>query len=207
MADRLIQILTSIGYLKSELHLSRSLHDFQKQLQHITPELALIDLHLPDGNGLNVVEILLQKKSEMPIIVISAWCDEITILNAIKKGAIGYLLKEREDLEIVLAIRSVLRGGSPIDPFIAQYLIQQSSHDQFNQPKNTSTVATNSFNLTEKETEVLQLIARGMSNQEIADHLFVSKNTVETHIRHCYQKLLVSNRIMATQKAKANGII
>lgn len=205
MSDRLAQILISIGYQKEDIYFAESLYICKEKLNTMKPAIAFIDLHLPDGNGLNSIEQLLQVNPEIPIIVISAWSDELTILEALKKGATGYLLKERDDLEILIAIRNVLQGGTPIDPFIAKHLIQKST-----QPSPSSPSAQNSqntFNLTSREKEVLSFIAHGMSNKEIADQLYVSKNTIETHIRNCYKKLFVSNRTMAAHKAKSNGII
>ena len=203
MRDRLTQILISMGYQIEDFCFAESLQVCREKLKTIKPAMALIDLHLPDGNGLSIVEALMKINSEIPIIVISAWSDEYTILEALKKGAMGYLLKERDDIELLLAIRNVLRGGLPIDPFIAQYLIQQS--------RQTSSLAKsqspNIFNLTDREKEVVSSIAQGLSNKEIAEKLHVSKNTVETHIRNCYKKLFVSNRTMAAHKAISNGII
>lgn len=203
--NRLARLLMSIGYQEKDLCFVESLQDCQNQLHTITPAMALIDLHLPDGNGLLSIERLLEVNADIPIIVISAWSDELTILEALKKGATGYLLKERDDLELLLAIRNVLQGGIPIDPFVAQYLIQQSKQSTAISP--TTSQFTNTFNLTDREKEVLNFIAHGMSNKEIANQLCVSKNTVDTHIRHCYKKLFVSNRAMAIHKARTNGII
>lgn len=203
--NRLARILMSLGYQEKDFCFVESLQTFENKITIIKPAIALIDLHLPDGNGLHSIEKLLEVNPEMPIIIISAWCDELTILEAIQKGATGYLLKERDDLEILLAIRTVLQGGVPIDPFVAQYIIQQSKQSSPIQYKLPQT--TNTFNLTDREKEILSFISHGMSNKEIANQLYVSKNTVETHIRNCYKKLFVSNRTMATHKAKSNGII
>lgn len=207
MRERLTQILISIGYQAEDFIFAESLQICQDKLKAIKPAMALIDLHLPDGNGLSSVDTLIQINPEIPIIVISAWCDESTILEALKKGATGYLLKERDDVELLLAIRNVLQGGVPIDPFIAQYLIQKSTNPPLITPKMPPPRSSNTFNLTDREKEVLSFIAQGMSNKEIADMLYVSKNTVETHIRNCYKKLFVSNRTMAAHKARSNGII
>lgn len=204
MQDRLARILISIGYRKEDFCFAKSLEICKKKLDTIKPAIALIDLHLPDGNGLHCVDKLLELNSEIPIIVISAWSDELTILEALQKGASGYLLKERDDLELLLAIRNVLQGGTPIDPFVAQFLIQKS---KLSSVPNPVTKAENTFNLTDREKEILSFIAQGLSNKEISNQLYISKNTVETHIRNCYKKLFVSNRTMATHKARSNGII
>lgn len=205
MSRRLTQILISVGYQAGDIYLAESIKHFKENLEITKPEIALIDIHLPDGNGLNIIEKLLNINPDMPIVVISGWSDELTILEALKRGATGYLLKERDDLELLLAIRHVLQGGVPIDPFVAQYIIQQSKEPLAVSPKIPK--SRNTFNLTDREKEVLSLIAHGMSNKEIAVELYVSKNTIETHIKNCYKKLFVSNRTMATQKAISNGII
>lgn len=206
MRDRLVQILISLGYHNDDLYLAESISDCQNKLHTIKPAIALIDVHLPDGKGIDLIDHLLQINADMPIIVISGWSNEATILEALKKGATGYLLKERDDLELLLAIRNVLQGGVPIDPFIAQYLIQQSTQASSSIVPNLEK-ETDTFNITEREKQILSYIEQGMSNKEIADQLNVSKNTVETHIRNCYKKLFVSNRTMAAHKAKSNGII
>lgn len=206
MRDRLAKILISIGYQIADVCFAESLQICRDKLKTTKPAMALIDLHLPDGSGLSAVETIIKMNPNIPTIVISAWCDESTILEALKKGATGYLLKERDDLELLLAIRNVLRGGVPIDPFIAQYIIQQSKPTSHSEPQKAAH-SPPTFNLTDREKEVLSAIAQGMSNKEIAETLHVSKNTVETHIRHCYKKLFVSNRTMAAHKARSNGII
>ena len=85
----------------------------------------MVDLNLPDGNGIEFISTLNKYDPTIPILVISAWSTEDAIFNALSSGATGYVLKERDDLEITFSIRSILRGGAPIDPFIAQKILKQ----------------------------------------------------------------------------------
>src|SRR5690606_21662708 len=86
--------------------------------------LALVDLRLPDGNGQSLIEELRAEDPGLGILVVSAWSSEELILSALRAGATGYVLKQRDDFEVMLSIRSVLRGGAPIDPFIARRILQ-----------------------------------------------------------------------------------
>ena len=90
--------------------------------------LALIDLGLPDGHGNDFIRYVKQYDASIGILVISAWSTEDAIFEALKSGATGYVLKERDDAEVLLSIRSILRGGAPIDPFIAREILKQMRH-------------------------------------------------------------------------------
>ena len=118
------------------------------------------------------------------------------------------MLKERDDTEVIMAIRSILRGGAPIDPFIAREILSQISVQKpqeiakpFKQPDEDIEQLTN------REHEILNLVAQGLSNREIAEQLFVSRYTVESHIKHIYRKLSVSKRTKAVSTARSLGIL
>ena len=170
--------------------------------------LALVDLGLPDGNGIELIEQLRAKDSNVLILVISAWSTQNSLFSAIQAGATGYVLKERDDTEVIMAIRSILRGGAPIDPFIAREILSQISVQKpqeiaklFKQPDEDIEQLTN------REHEILNLVAQGLSNREIAEQLFVSRYTVESHIKHIYRKLSVSKRTKAVSTARSLGIL
>jgi DNA-binding NarL/FixJ family response regulator len=181
--------------------------------------LALVDLGLPDGSGISVIEALSLAQPDLPIMVISAWSDENRLFQALEAGANGYLLKERDDLELLLSLRSIIRGGSPIDPNIAQFLLSRLSPPQPDAISNTcrwnqhggsrgrSNEHPETIELTSREQYILNLVSLGLSNQEIADDIEVSRYTVETHIRRLYRKLAVSGRTKALHKAKSMGLI
>ena len=125
------------------------------------------------------------------------------LLNAIQAGATGYVLKERDDFEITLSISSILRGGAPIDPFIAQQILSKIVFE----PTEKNTVTSQNSLLSPRELDILQLVAQGMSNREISEHFHLSKHTVECHIKHIYRKLSVSNRGKAVNTARSMGIL
>jgi len=141
------------------------------------------------------------------ILVISAWSTQESLFSAIKAGATGYVLKERDDVEVKLSIRSILRGGAPIDPFIAQEILKQISAAVIPAVADQKIIDADMELLTSRETEILNLVAQGMSNREIAEQLFVSKYTVESHIKHIYRKLSVSKRTKAVSAARSLGIL
>ena len=207
---RLTDILINIGYSISDLYFAQNLAQANEQLQLYSASFALVDLGLPDGNGIEFIETLKNYDPTITILVISAWSTEDSILNALSAGATGYVLKERDDLEVSLSIRSVLRGGAPIDPFIAQKILKQL---QFNEKKSVnkslsdSKLTNNNDVLSKRELGILELVSQGLSNKEIADQLTLSRYTVESHIKHIYRKLAVCNRAKAIDTARNLGIL
>ena len=134
------------------------------------------------------------------------------ILAALCAGANGYVLKERDDLEIALSIRNVLKGGAPIDPFIARRIL-----DLVGRPAGKPAVAPSihpegvsaglPVTLTEREGQILNHVAAGMSNREIAERLHLSRWTIDSHIRNIYEKLAVSSRTQAVHRAREQGLL
>ena len=187
--ERLRNILAELGYDNDGLIFAKNLKEafLHIEQQHIS--LALVDLGLPDGNGIELIEKLRAQDSSALILVISAWSTQESLFSAIKAGATGYVLKERDDAEVLLSIRSILRGGAPIDPFIAQEILKQISASVITAAKDGKSLDSEVALLTNRETEILDLVAQGMSNKEIAEQLFVSKYTVESHIKHIYRKI------------------
>ena len=128
MLARLGEVLGSVGVAREQLCEAGSLAECQQLVT--APEgglqpmvMALIDLGLPDGNGIDLIGWLRARNPQLPILVVSAWSTEEMILGALRAGANGYVLKERDDLEIALSVRNVLKGGAPIDPFIARRIL------------------------------------------------------------------------------------
>ena len=204
MQQRLKRILLEIGYAEDALIFAQTLSEAIDMLKQYPISFSLVDLGLPDGNGIDFIENLRQTDDVSPILVISAWSTQETILKAIQAGATGYLLKERDDFEIMLSIRSILRGGAPIDPFIAQQILSKITFEQ--KVKDVAVAEQNNL-LSTREFEILQLVAQGMSNREIADFLHLSKYTIECHIKHIYRKLSVSSRSKAINTARSLGIL
>ena len=207
---RLKEILYNLGYQSEDLYFAQNIAIARALLEKHSVSFALVDLNLPDGNGIEFISTLNKYDPTTPILVISAWSTEDAIFNALSSGATGYVLKERDDLEITFSIRSILRGGAPIDPFIAQKILKQL---QFNENNITSTVEKNALALenegmlSKRELEILELVSQGLSNKEIANHLNLSRYTVESHIKHIYRKLAVRNRSKAVDTARNLGLL
>lgn len=201
LQQRLQGVLLQLGYEAQAVLVASSLTQARAVLAAQPVALALIDLQLPDGNGRELIQELRADDPSLGILVVSAWSSEEAIVGALRAGATGYVLKERDDFEVMLSIRSVLRGGAPIDPFIARRILQllpspETQHAQ--EPLGQ---------LSERETEILHRVADGLSNLEIAAALFISRFTVESHVKRIYRKLAVSSRASAVSVARARGMI
>src|SRR5690606_27163051 len=120
------------------VHLAVSLAEARAHLDSQPVAMVLVDLGLPDGNGIELIQALRAQDPALWILVISAWSTEEAILGALRAGATGYVLKERDDLEVSLSIRSVLRGGAPIDPFIARRILTLLPAAPLHKPADTS---------------------------------------------------------------------
>lgn len=169
-------------------------------IEQQAPALALIDIGLPDGSGIELIGWLHAHHPRTATVVISAWGDEETVLAALRAGAIGYLLKEREDAELEFALQSIHRGGSPIDPFVARRILSLLPAAPIQ-----ATHADDA--LTEREAEILDLVARGHSNREIAELLSLSRFTIEGYTKAIYRKLAVRSRTAAVFEAKSRGLL
>ncbi|WP_180014163.1 response regulator transcription factor [Acinetobacter sp. YH16031] len=204
---RLKNILKDLGYSDEVLLFANNVREAEYLLQQEPFCLALIDLGLPDGNGISIIEKIQELGSQTLILVVSAWSTQDSLLKAIKAGATGYVLKERDDTEVSLAIHSILRGGAPIDPFIAREILKQISSSEPSSSWEQVVPDPEQESLTQREKEILSLVAQGLSNREIADELCVSRYTVESHIKHIYRKLSVSKRTKAVSTARHLGIL
>ena len=206
MRSRLARVLRDIGYVEDNLTFTTTLTEARQHAQAHPVALALIDLGLPDGNGIELIEELRSEDPALWILVISAWSTEDAILGALRAGATGYVLKERDDIEVSLSIRSVLRGGAPIDPFIARRILTllptiPLSAEAGKQPLGEIEV------LSTREREILECVSLGLSNREIAEHLTISRHTVECHVKRIYRKLAVSSRTRAVNVARQHGLL
>lgn len=207
--QRLLQILTGLGYQADMLHFASALAPARQLAAQQSFALALVDLGLPDGNGTELIAELRASDAVMGILVISAWSTKEAILNALRAGATGYVLKERDDLEVTLSIRSVLRGGAPIDPFIARRVISefQQQNAPAEPPPTTDAPTDSDVVLSVREINILNQVASGLTHREIAERLYISRHTVEAHVRNIYRKLAVSSRMRAVSEARSRGLL
>ncbi|MBK8376148.1 response regulator [Sphingorhabdus sp.] len=160
-------------------------------------DVFLCDLGLPDGNGLDLIRHCAGRYPSVDIMVITLFAEQRKVLECIRAGAKGYLHKDQEAESCVDAIREIQRGGSPISPVIArQLLLHIKPQPQAGDAK-----------LSEREREILNMLARGFSKRECADLLNLSVNTVSTHVKNIYAKLEVNSRTEALFEASSQGII
>ena len=176
-----------------------SLTEARAALRACHPDILLVDLQLPDGNGIDLIAEETARNPGLPILVISIFGDEQRVVSAISAGAQGYLLKDDDEDTIVDAIDRLLRGESPISPPIAAHLIKR-----FRQPPSD---AKSPNPLSERELEVLQLAAKGLSYRETAKLMNVSVNTIGTFTKRIYTKLAVSSRAEAIYEARHMGLM
>ena len=168
------------------------------KIRALQPDVILMDLIMPRQGGL---ETIVQIKSEMPdarIMVLTSFAEEEQVFSAIKAGALGYLLKDSSPDQLVQAIHDVYCGESSLHPTIALKLIREL--------RRPSDLPPTDDPLTEREVDVVKLVARGLTNQEIAEALFISERTVGNHIGSILGKLHLANRTQAALYALRKGL-
>ncbi len=169
------------------------------QLFHeLKPDVVLMDLIMPKMSGIEATRAITSQKPSAKILVLSSFLGDENIFPAIKAGALGYVLKDVDPTDLIQSIRKVDRGEVSLSPLIAQRIL--SDMGESSDPNPTPEP------LTEREIEVLQKVALGKSNNEIARELFIAEVTVRTHISRLLEKLHLANRVQATLYALRQGI-
>lgn len=169
-----------------------------EQALALTPDVILLDLQMPRKTGLEAIGEIKTKNPQARMLVLTSFSEDATIFAAIKAGALGYILKDSSPQELVEAIRHVHQGRLSLSPEIALKMMQELNKPPANLPPTEDP-------LSEREVEVLRLVARGLSNQEIADQLILSERTVRTHISNILGKLHLANRTQAALYALRQG--
>lgn len=163
----------------------------------LDPEVILMDLRMPEMSGVEAMRVIGAENPEIKTIVLTTFDTDEYIFDAIEAGAKGYLLKDTSREELFSAVRAVRRGESQIEPGVAAKLLSRFQELSRQGPDT----------LSEREVEVLQLIARGSANKQIAQQLLISESTVKTHVANIFQKLNVNQRTEAVTQALQRGII
>ena len=169
-------------------------------------DVVLVDLGLPDGNGIELIRELSRTQPDTDVMVVTVFGDEAHVLASIEAGATGYLLKRSLNDTLGDTVRELRAGGSPISPVIARQLLQRfkrGTPEQVPQP----VAVVDDGGLSEREREVLLFIAKGFTVGEIANMLHLSAHTVATHVKHIYRKLAVHSRTEAVFEAGRMGLL
>ena len=166
----------------------------------LQPDVILLDLIMPRKGGLEAIIEIKERDPEARILVLTSFAEDDKVFPAIKAGAMGYLLKDSSARELIQAIRDVYRGEPTMHPSIARKLMRE-----LQRPPEPAAPRTEEP-LSERELEVLRLVARGLSNQEIGDELFISERTVRTHVGNILGKLHLANRTQAALYALREGL-
>ena len=184
------------------LRTAANLADARDLLQRESFALALVDMQLPDGTGTELIAWMQQQATQAQAVIVSAFAEEEAIFAALRAGAVGYLLKDRDDIELRVALRSLQRGGAPIDPMIARRILAFVPAATPAAPAPAASVP-----LSERELGILGLVAQGYGNREIAELLSLSRLTIEAHTRNIYRKLAVGSRTAAVFEARVLGLL
>ena len=164
----------------------------------LKPDVILIDVVMPDQTGLEVLPSLVREHSETKVLLLSMQDDPGSVREAFAAGASGYVLKEAADAEVVAAVREIARGGRYVNPELGARLMASEAAAQRDAEEDP---------LSEREHEVLRLLALGHTNQEIAQQLYISVRTAETHRAHVMQKLRLTTRAELVRYALDHGLL
>jgi DNA-binding NarL/FixJ family response regulator len=179
-----------------------------RMLKESPADVLLVDLGLPDGSGIDVIRAAHTSWPGCNIMVSTTFGDELHVMQSLEAGAAGYLLKDSTPERMIFEIRSLYSGGSPISPLIARQILMRFRH---NEDKPDSAAKTqpdkNSAALSAREMEVLELITKGFTSDEIAALISVSRHTVLTFIRRIYAKLEVNSKTEAIYEARKQGLL
>jgi len=168
-----------------------------------TIDVILMDIQMPEMDGIKATEIIKQKYPQIKIIMLTVFDDEENIFRAIQAGADGYLLKEINAENIHKSILEVVNDGAPMSPSIALKALKLLR----NPLTITEDEAIEKVKLTKRETDVLLQLSKGLNYNEIAENLFISSGTIRKHVENIYRKLQVHNKMEAVQKAKSQKLI
>lgn len=187
---RNIEVIASIGGGKEGIEVA----------QDLDPDVVLLDMRMPDVDGLTVLRTIRQKGMEMPIAILTTSCSETDLVEALRNGAQGYLLKDMEPDDLVVALLDIVEGKTIVAPTLTPVLAKVVQGDNV-QKKESKPMDT----LTPRETEILGLLAEGQSNKVIARNLGISDGTVKLHVKAILRKLEVHSRVQAAVMAVEHG--
>ncbi len=177
----------------------RNLNTVEKEIKTHEPDLVLMDIGFPSGNGIQALRIIKQVNRNIKVIMLTGMADDANVFDSLKSGADGYILKKTPPLKLLDYIKEANEGGAPMTPSIARRVLETFSA--------MGTSASENEDLTTREREVLKLLVGGFSYKLVSDQLNISIDTVRSHIRNIYKKLEVNSKSEAVAKAIINNIV
>ncbi|MFW5981868.1 MAG: response regulator [Halanaerobiaceae bacterium] len=170
---------------------------------HTKVDLIIMDLHMPEMDGEAASSLISKKWPEIRILVLTSYGNWDKVHSMLSSGVAGYLLKDTQPEELLLAIKTAYTGGTYFSKEVARELINRAGQQQEKKPVFDDLIEP----LTDRELDVLKLIAKGMGNTEIGESLHISNNTVKTHVSNIFQKLAVNSRTQAAFYAMEKGLV
>ena len=170
----------------------------------VRPHVVVLDLQIPPPDGVQVTAELVAADPRLRVLILSASGEQADVLEAVKAGATGYLVKSASRAELVSAVRRVAEGDTVFTPGLAGLVLGE--YRRLSDAGSIPAVADDTPRLTERETEVLRLVAKGMSYKQIAERLFLSHRTVQNHVQNTLRKLQLHNRVQLVRYAIEQGL-
>lgn len=188
--EGLENLINNSGYF-SILHCYASAEAALPHLIHHPPAIAIVDIKLPGKSGIDIISVIKQQQPNVLCMVCSFYDDNEHVFDALRSGASGYLLKDSMPHDIIESLKELHMGGAPMSRYIAKKVISVFQNKQ---------VVNRLAELSERENEVLQLVATGITVKEISERLALSKHTVTKHLKNIYTKLHVTNKVEAVNR-------
>lgn len=200
--EGLIRILEKQGGIQI-VSVAGSAEEALEKLERFPPDVIVVDIQLPGMNGIELIKRIKKSHPEIEAITLTVFDDEQFARQAIKAGAIGYVIKDAAKDELVKAVRSAAKGETLISTSVARKLI-----DEMTEPAAKKKKKVEGFEgLSQREVDVIKLMAKGHNNRQIADLLYISEHTVKVHIRNIFRKIDVTDRTNAVLWAIDRGLV
>ena len=180
--------------------------DALEKVRSLHPDLVVMDVNMPGASGVDGVNAIRGAGFATPIVMLTVSEDDDDLFESIKAGANGYLLKNVRPEELFEDLRGVMRGEAPIAPAVASKLLDALRTGGLPSRGGLPTAAPGDMALTRRESEILQLVANGLSNKEIANELTITEGTVKNHVHNALEKLHLTNRVQAAAYAVRQGM-
>lgn len=173
--------------------------DALDMVQGVEPDVVLMDISMPGMNGIQTTRLMKEKSPDIKVVILTMLDQEGYVYEAVKAGATGYMLKSTSSDDLVVAIKTVYEGNALLHPEATAQLLKEFVNLAHNRSKD--------YGLSNREMEVLELLSEGQTNKEIAKALWISEQTVKTHVAHIFDKLGTSDRTETVAKALRSGLV